>query len=472
MRKSAAWLLVLVVMSASSIVCVQFASSSVDGAENSWVTKAPMREARENLGVAVVNSKIYAIGGDTLGGFWTYSMGLSGQITGKTVGTNEEYNPATDTWRFKTPMLTPRKSFAITAYNGKIYCIGGTNSQANEAYDPVTDTWETKTPMPTIVSLPSANVINGKIYVIDHSGANYVYNPETDSWEIRTPTPKPSAAGFDGHVSAVVDSKLHIIGGLSSNQDSNLHQIYDPAADSWTYGSSPPNSINFAFGNGAAAATTGELALRRIYVFGKQGAFRQGEPQGSNRIYDPQTDSWTFGADMPTSRIYFGVAVVNDTFYVVGGGSADDWFVGTFRPSAVNEQYVPIGYGAPDPSYVLETTPPRISFLSPLDQTYNESTVTLTFSVDKPVNWIGYSFDGQETATATGNITLSGLPSGSHNVTVYAKDDYGNVGTSETIYFSVRVLDPFPTVPVLAASAMIVVIVGAGLLVYFKKRKR
>lgn len=471
MDKSAALLLVLVLMSASSTVCVQFASSSVGGAENSWVTKAPMREARNNLGVAVVNGRIYAIGGDTLGGRWTYSMGLSGQITGKTVGTNEEYDPATDTWSFKTPMLTPRKSFAITAYNGKIYCIGGTNSQANEAYDPATDTWETKTLMPTTVSLPSANVINGKIYVIDHSGANYVYNPETDSWETRTPTPKPSAAGFNGHVSAVVAGKLHIIGGLSSNQDSNLHQIYDSAADSWTYGPSPPNSINFAFGNGAAAATTGELALRRIYVFGKQGALRQGEPQCSNRIYDPQTDSWTFGANLPTERINFGVAVVNDTFYVVGGGSADNWVVGTFRPSAVNEQYVPIGYGAPDPSYVLETTPPRISLLSPLNQTYNESNVTLAFSVDKLVNWVGYSLDGQETATAIGNTTLSGLSNGLHNVTVYAKDEFENTGTSETVYFSVNVPEPFPTLPVLAASVAALVVV-AGLLVYFKKRKR
>ena len=471
MGKSAVLLLVLVLVFASSTVSVQFALSSVGEAENSWVTKAPMHEARNSLGVVAVNGKIYAIGGNTWGGFWFYSMGLADRISGEIVGTNEEYDPATDTWSFKTPMPTPRTSFAITAYNGKIYCIGGANSPANEVYDPATDTWETKTPPPANVSVSSANVINGKIYGIDHNGANYVYNPETDSWETRTPTPKPSAAGFNGHVSAVLAGKLHIIGGLSSNQDSNLHQIYNPATDSWTYGSVPPNSINGAFVDGAATATTGELALRRLYVFGLQGALRQGEPQGSNRIYDPQTDSWTFGANLPTERINFGVAVVNDTFYVVGGGSADNWFVGNFAPSAVNEQYVPIGYGAPDPSYVLEHTPPRISLLSPLNQTYTESNVTLTFFVDKLVNWVGYSLDGQETVTVIGNTTLSGLSNGLHNVTAYAEDEFENSGTSETVYFSVDVPEPFPTIIVGAASAIAAVIMATVLLVYFKKRQ-
>jgi hypothetical protein len=57
------------------------------------------------------------------------------------VGTNEEYNPTTDTWTTKASMPTPRIDFAITVYQGKIYCIGGTTdyysySNLNEVYDP------------------------------------------------------------------------------------------------------------------------------------------------------------------------------------------------------------------------------------------------------------------------------------------------------------------------------------------------
>jgi hypothetical protein len=442
-----------------------------------------MHEARNNLGVAVVNNKIYAIGGDTLSGFWTFSMGFSGKPTGGVVGTNEEYDPATDTWTFKKPMPTPRTGFAIAAYKNKIYCIGGATSHdiyvgakvtgINEVYDLTTDTWETKKPMPTATWLVPTNVVNGKIYVIDWDGKNYVYDIATDSWSTKAPTPSPSAAGFDGHVSAVVDGKIYVIGGLSKNQDSNLHQIYNLETDMWSYGTPPPNSIGNANGNGAAGATTGVMAPKRIYVLGQQGNLRQGEPPGSNRIYDPKNDSWTFGANLPTDRINFGVAVVNDTLYAIGGGRADNWFVGSFGPSAVNEQYTPVRYGTPDPSYVppIESTPPEIAVLLPENKNYTSSNISLVFTVNKPTVWMGYSLDGQENVTVTSNTTLAELTSGLHNVTVYAKDAFENMGTSETIIFSIaKEPEPFPTTLVTVASGASVAIIGVGLLVYFKKR--
>ena len=483
MSKSIALLLVLIFLTASCIMVAKPALSSIGVAEDSWASKAPMHEARNNLGVAVVNNKIYAIGGDTLSGFWTFSMGFSGKPTGGVVGTNEEYDPATDTWTFKKPMPTPRTGFAIAAYKNKIYCIGGATSHdiyvgakvtgINEVYDLTTDTWETKKPMPTATWLVPTNVVNGKIYVIDWDGKNYVYDIATDSWSTKAPTPSPSAAGFDGHVSAVVDGKIYVIGGLSKNQDSNLHQIYNPETDMWSYGTPPPNSIGNANGNGAAGATTGVMAPKRIYVLGQQGNLRQGEPPGSNRIYDPKNDSWTFGANLPTDRINFGVAVVNDTLYAIGGGRADNWFVGSFGPSAVNEQYTPVRYGTPDPSYVppIESTPPEIAVLLPENKNYTSSNISLVFTVNKPTVWMGYSLDGQENVTVTSNTTLAELTSGLHNVTVYAKDAFENMGTSETIIFSIaKEPEPFPTTLVTVASGASVAIIGVGLLVYFKKR--
>jgi hypothetical protein len=56
-----------------------------------------------------------------------------------------------------------------------------------------------------------------------------------------------------------------------------------------------------------------------------------------------------------------------------------------------------------------------------------------------------------------------------HNVTVYAKDLLENTGNSDTIWF--RIAEPFPTTLVVA-SVIIVAVVSAGLLFYFKKRKR
>jgi len=51
------------------------------------------------------------------------------------VGTNEEYDPATNRWTYKTPKPTSGGGFGIAVYKNKIYCIG---DNVNEVYDPVT----------------------------------------------------------------------------------------------------------------------------------------------------------------------------------------------------------------------------------------------------------------------------------------------------------------------------------------------
>ncbi len=43
--------------------------------------------------------------------------------------------------------------------------------------------------------------------------------------------------------------------------------------------------------------------------------------------------------------------MVNDVQYVVGGLTSTKSIA---VPNAANEKYLPIGYGTPDPSYVLE----------------------------------------------------------------------------------------------------------------------
>ena len=151
----------------------------------SWTTKASMSQARSGLGVAAVNDKIYAIGGTTARGSIPSIPGsavLGFVDIGGIVGTNEEYDPATNTWTTKTPMPTPRIVFATAVYNNKIYCMGGKTSDGyvdvNEVYDPATDTWETKTSMPEARGWLTANVVDNRIFVIGRT-TNEVYDPET-----------------------------------------------------------------------------------------------------------------------------------------------------------------------------------------------------------------------------------------------------------------------------------------------------
>jgi hypothetical protein len=115
--------------------------------------------------------------------------------------------------------------------------------------------------------------------------------------------------------------------------------------------------------------------------------------------------------------------------------------------------------------------PPSVSIASPENKTYDTFDVPLNFTVNESGSQITYSLDGQNNVTAAENITLTGLSYGEHNITVYATDIAGNIGASETITFTVaKEPEPFPTAIVVVIVASVAV-VGAGLLVYFKKRK-
>jgi hypothetical protein len=120
-------------------------------------------------------------------------------------------------------------------------------------------------------------------------------------------------------------------------------------------------------------------------------------------------------------------------------------------------------------TFNIDTTAPKVSVLSPRDSLYNISDVQLNFIVSEPFSKTTYSLDGKENVTISGNITLTGLPNGDHNLTVYATDEFGNTGVSETVYFSVEV--PFPTALVVASIAS-VVIICAGVVLYFAKIKK
>ncbi len=115
----------------------------------------------------------------------------------------------------------------------------------------------------------------------------------------------------------------------------------------------------------------------------------------------------------------------------------------------------------------IDTTPPKISVLSIENKTYSTTDIPLNFTVNEPVSQVSYSLDGQENVTIAGNTTLTNLPYGEHNVTVYATDMVGHIGASETIYFTIE--EPFPTTLFIAPIASVAV-AGVGLLVYFKKR--
>jgi N-acetylneuraminic acid mutarotase len=474
-KKVALLLSVIFLLSSSSMVTIEPCFGNGLSADQ-WVSNTPMHEARSGLGVEAVNGKIYAIGGSAENGFIPNAYGsIIYTESANGVATNEEFNPETNTWIYKAPMPTARLAFATAVYKDKIYCIGGQANGSfigqNEVYDPVTNSWEIKTSMPTARGWVTASVVNGKIYVMSGyspkpSTVNEVYDPETNSWENSTPSPSNPIDSCTS-TSTVVDNRIYLIGGVFGY--SNLNQIYDAQTDSWSSGRSPPSSIS----GGAAASTSGAFAPKRIYLIGDALTLWQGAPQYSNRVYDPKMASWAIAKDIPSERFHFGIAVVNDTLYVIGGNTYT--IPGYYAPVALNEQYIPIGYGTADPSYVspTEINPPKINVTSPINLTYNQSSVPIVFKADKAVNWTSYSLDGQQNVTFSGNTNLTDISNGVHNITIYAQDTFGNIGSSQTTSFTIAKpeAESFPVVPVAVVSVVAVALVAAGLLVYHKKHR-
>ncbi len=308
-----------------------------------WTTMTSMPTARCVVGVAVVNNKIYAIGG------WD----------GDYVSANEEYDPTTNTWTTKASMPTARLGFAIFVHENKIHVMGGyvngmRPTSAHEVYDPETNIWETKESISNLLAYREGydtHVVDGKVYLIGgqsspyrpwpSTDANTVYDPATDAWASGSPLP----VGTASYASAVVGNKIFLIGGRNydhSPSTLNLTQVYDTETDTWSYGASMYAAAKQIEGG----ATTGTYAPKRIYVFGGL-TLQDGESTSMyiTRVYNPETDSWSTGAPMPTQRGLFSVAVVNDKFYVIGGHYTSENNGPSNMYTAENEQYTPIGYG-------------------------------------------------------------------------------------------------------------------------------
>jgi len=205
-------------------------SYEYDPATNTWTAKAYIPNQRTDDGaiITVVNNKIYVIGGS---------------LSGTSLTATDEYDPSTNTWTTKASMNYARTDAVFAVINNKIYAMGGKNSlgtelNCNEEYDPSTNTWTTKASVPYIAysgSQPAGTVtVNNKIY---RMGGNtgyttammYEYDPTTNTWTAKSNMPNDkSRFGL-----VVVDGKIYTIGGYAYRSTYpyyfylNVNEVYD-----------------------------------------------------------------------------------------------------------------------------------------------------------------------------------------------------------------------------------------------------
>jgi Kelch motif len=136
---------------------------------NNWTIKSPMPTARHHLQTAVFDGKLFALGGRILGD------GIPSEDIDEAKSNfnrNEMYDPQTDSWTVRQPMLIKRSGFtASTSPDGNIYVFGGQGPRHEdldnvEKYDPVADKWTYDKPMPTQRFGLESVVFGDKIYVL------------------------------------------------------------------------------------------------------------------------------------------------------------------------------------------------------------------------------------------------------------------------------------------------------------------
>jgi N-acetylneuraminic acid mutarotase len=192
-----------------------------------WVKKASMPTQRSGGAAAVLDNKIYVVGGRPPGGA-DFAV----------------YDPARDAWTQLPDMPTQRNHLAADAIDGKIYVAGGrfgggVGSEMTarvEAFDPRTNTWERKADMPTVRAGVNGIAARGCLYVFGGEGNDKqpngvfeemeVYNPKTNSWQKLTPLPTP-VHGVTG--AAYADGLIFLPGGGISRGGSSgvtLHQTF------------------------------------------------------------------------------------------------------------------------------------------------------------------------------------------------------------------------------------------------------
>jgi N-acetylneuraminic acid mutarotase len=230
-------------------------------------------------------------------------------------------------WVARASMPLPRREFATATINGKIYVLGGGDTQAPaipapatgsvQVYDPATDSWSAAAPMPVAAYDHAAAVAGGKIYVAGGKSdlapglkTLQEYDPATDSWVVKADMP----VELSGNAATGAAGLLFVFGGSSGGFDTANALEYDPSIDRWTSRAPLLQPLR-----NAAAVTVGGMPL----VLGGYGSTSVADA-GYFRLvqqYDPSANAWMQRTDMDLPRSDFGAALIDATLYAAGGGN-------------------------------------------------------------------------------------------------------------------------------------------------------
>jgi N-acetylneuraminic acid mutarotase len=304
-----------------NLVSAAFPSAS---AQEPWHAEAPMHYARAAHAVVSDGKFVYALAGTGAGGVPIL------------VFERFDGNNWRDEGRIPGPGLNAP---AAVALNGKIYLIGGFETDTNVpstgvyVYDTTSKTWSQAAPLPAPRGGHAAVVLEGKIHVFGGGNSKStiadhdVFDPAKNAWTALAPLPRPEGSP----ATVALGSRLYAIGGRSGLSDFGAVDIYDSATNTWSAGPSIDPR-----GTAGAVAYCGT-----IYVFGGESQVRH---QSLGDVLRLKPDgAWELVSSMPTPRNFARAVILDDAVYVVGGSPTPEASHAS-TGSAIVEQYrVPCG---------------------------------------------------------------------------------------------------------------------------------
>ena len=144
-----------------ALATVELLDAATLSTRSRWVAGPTMLQGRNGLKIAALDSKLYAVGG------------LSDDAAPMT--SMEIYDPRTKSWSKGPDMNTGRFQFALAVHDEKLYAVGGADSignpiQTSEIFDPVKNSWSVGPPLPSGRRSSGAASMGGSIYVVGGIG--------------------------------------------------------------------------------------------------------------------------------------------------------------------------------------------------------------------------------------------------------------------------------------------------------------
>ena len=196
-----------------------------------WKALAPMPTARISAYAAAVNGKIYIMGG------W-YQNGNARVVPPQVL----EYDPAANTYETKASMTSPSYFMAGAVVENKIFVMGGiinnAYSNSTQVYDPATDKWAASTASTLTVGHATASAIDNVIYLIGGNTSATAYFKTVLKGTVTGTTITWKKMGdfpifIAGAASGVANGTLYVAGGVNAEGVRASVYKYDAVKDKW-----------------------------------------------------------------------------------------------------------------------------------------------------------------------------------------------------------------------------------------------